>query len=309
MTKQEEEDESNAEKLCQDCDFDVAVKGCWNCDRLLCKSCAFSHVLPRRRRCHQIVRLDRLLDQRERDKKFKKKLREEHEKAREEFKKQEERKEEERRIAAVKSKELSSKKKKKGTRSRFANEIKQIHFRSGQRFVGRTRHMDNTHHALCLPHGKGRLYRDSGKMLYDGGWKEGKRHGIGEHYWKDGSKWIGTFRDDAKYGMGHYVPSREKKQRERKRRNSFYFDDELICEEDEMKHGQQIMLKCDRGVWKAGTLIRKTTRKQSHQRNDRDDKEQFYKVLVEDELEPRVLDLQRVRFRFEKDVSNVWSVF
>ena len=97
------------------------------------------------------------------------------------------------------------------------DELKQINFRSGQRFMGRARPIDNTH-VPYLPHGKGRLYRKDGKMLYDGGWKEGKRHGQGEHYWKDGSKWIGTFREDAKYGFGEYVPSRTKKPKERKRR-------------------------------------------------------------------------------------------
>ena len=170
--------------------------------------------------------------------------------------------------------------------------------------MGKARPIDNTH-VPYLPHGKGRLYRKDGKMLYDGGWKEGKRHGQGEHYWKDGSKWIGTFREDAKYGFGEYVPSRTKKTKERKRRNSFYFDDELICEEDEMKHGRQLMLKCDRGVWKPGTLIRKHSKERRSSSGKKDYQEKLYKVLVEDELEPRILDLQRVRFRFQKDVRCV----
>ena len=98
MTKEEEKHE---EKLCEECQLDVAVKGCWNCDRLLCESCAFSHLLPRRQRSHRIVEANVLLEQREKDRKFRRKLREEHEKAREEFEKEELRKEEERREAAV----------------------------------------------------------------------------------------------------------------------------------------------------------------------------------------------------------------
>ena len=70
-----------------------------------------------------------------------------------------------------------------------------------------------------------------------------------------------------------------------------------------MKHGRQLMLKCDRGVWKPGTLIRKHSKERSS--NGKDYQEKLYKVLVEDELEPRVLDLQRVRFRFQKDVRSV----
>ena len=72
-----------------------------------------------------------------------------------------------------------------------------------------------------------------------------------------------------------------------------------------MKHGRQLMLKCDRGVWKPGTLIRKHSKERRSSSGKKDYQEKLYKVLVEDELEPRVLDLQRVRFRFQKDVRSV----
>ena len=79
-----------------------------------------------------------------------------------------------------------------------------------------------------------------------------------------------------------YDPSRLisefEKPKERKRRNSFYFDDELICEEDEMKHGRQLMLKCDRGVWKPGTLIRKHSKERRSSSGKKDYQERLYKV-------------------------------
>ena len=304
MMKNKEEEEEEEEEIvdeCQICQLDFAVKGCWNCNLLLCESCSFSHKLPRRRRRDRIVEARELLRQREKDKKFRKRLREEHQKARDEAEKEALRLEEERKRALMilKSKTSSSSSGKESSKHRNQM-IRQINFPSGQRYEGNTRAMNNVHKPY-LPHGKGRLYRKSGKLMYEGGFKEGKRHGQGEHVWKEGSKWIGTFRDDAKYGFGQYVPSRRSNTR-KLRRNSFYFDDELICEENKMQHGTQLMLKCDRGVWKPATLIRKTTRKQQPQQQKQESSEQYYKVLIQDELEPRVLDLQRVRFRFQKDV-------
>lgn len=116
---------------------------------------------------------------------------------------------------------------------------------------------------------------------------------------------------DAKYGFGQTVPaSRQSGDFKKIRRNSFYFDDELVCDEKQMRHGSILEVKCDRGMWKRGVLIRKTTRKgrssittacpELNSQNKMN--EHLYKVLIEDELEPRIIDLQRVRFKFHKDV-------
>lgn len=167
---------------CETCKMEFAAKGCWNCNLLLCESCAFTHLLPRRKRSHEIRDVEVICEQRENDKKFKKMLRDEEFVTRENDKKIEE--EEEMKIAQLKQMLISRSKDRRRVRKDSSSgeivEIVQINFQSGKRFEGRARPLDNASEPY-LPHGNGRLYRRDGKLMYDGNFKEGKRHGMGEY--------------------------------------------------------------------------------------------------------------------------------
>ena len=57
---------------------------------------------------------------------------------------------------------------------------------------------------VTIPNGWGEFYFKRSVEMYEGGWKEGKKHGKGRWYWRDGSSWEGTFRNDELHGRYVY---------------------------------------------------------------------------------------------------------
>ena len=60
------------------------------------------------------------------------------------------------------------------------------------------------------PHGKGVQYYGNGDLKYVGMWQEGRWHGVGKEFWKNGDNpsypyWSGMFRNyNKEYSMDYY---------------------------------------------------------------------------------------------------------
>ena len=66
---------------------------------------------------------------------------------------------------------------------------------SGGHFVG-------DFNAEFRPHGEGTQYRADGSEAASGQWREGKMHGRGKHFFRDGSRFEGDFVDGERSGLG-----------------------------------------------------------------------------------------------------------
>jgi hypothetical protein len=59
------------------------------------------------------------------------------------------------------------------------------------------------------PNGSGKLLNNAEKVLYDGQWKEGLRHGAGRENCEDGSIYIGEFEKGKPHGSGKLFNDKE----------------------------------------------------------------------------------------------------
>lgn len=54
-------------------------------------------------------------------------------------------------------------------------------------------------------HGVGTYYYKKSGNEYDGDWKNNKKHGFGTFYWNDGDKYVGYYLNDKRHGKGRYT--------------------------------------------------------------------------------------------------------
>lgn len=95
----------------------------------------------------------------------------------------------------------------------------------------------NNNNRVCVPHGNGKLTLSNGNVLYEGGFYEGKMHGIGTYMFDKGDRWIGgMFRSDKLHGIGKYEFHKTGIVKD-----AIYYDNRRICFTDELLPGVSII--------------------------------------------------------------------